>query len=56
MPKNPSPRLLYDPMPKEDLKLPPLKEPGYVFSEARTQEGKATSADVSRLLTNLAFN
>lgn len=48
--------LLYDPMPRPDVKLPPISEPKSLREDARRLIDPNEKAEVKDLLSNLTFN
>ena len=54
MPEQKQSDLLYDPMPRQDVKFPPLTEPPTTREEAKILETPKPSEDVSDLLSNLS--
>jgi hypothetical protein len=48
--------LLYDPMPRPDVKLPPIKEPKSLREDSKRLLGPDEKAEVKDLLSNLTFS
>lgn len=55
MPDNEAYKLLYDPMPRPDVKIPPLSEPQTMDEQSKKLERPNQEEDVAELLSNLSF-